>query len=131
MGTKKVPVEGKKDIPGFANTDVEIEVDDAYEVVKKNIPAPTPYPTGTSKDKITWFNAFGIKGRDGNYANVNYTVRLVISNLPANKRLFVLLSDGPNEITSETGNGKIKYKDNNGFREFNLNVGDPPVGTYP
>jgi hypothetical protein len=116
----KVKLKGKN-IPGY---DSEIEVDigsdnvSKYDVVSKEIPAPTPYEGGT----ITWFNAYGVKDKKtGKYASISYTVTL--SSLPTGKRLFVLLPTGIEEIYPKvSGSGKVK---------FTLAIGDPPMGYGP
>jgi hypothetical protein len=117
----KFKIKGKK-VPGY---DSEIEVDigsgnaKKYEVVSKEIPAPSSYEGGT----ITWFNAYGVKEKSsGKYANISYTVTL--SALPTGKtKLFALINKIPQELEIKTsGSGKIK---------FTLTVGDPPVGIWP
>jgi hypothetical protein len=117
----KFKIKGKN-LPGY---DSEIEVDigsdnaKKYEVVSKEIPAPSSYEGGT----ITWFNAYGVKEKSsGKYAKISYTVTL--SALPSGKtKLFALINKVPQKLDfKETGSGKIK---------FTLAVGDPPVGIWP
>lgn len=118
MANAKYKVKGNNKIPNY-DSELEIEVDDKYEAYSKAIPEePTPYQGGV----ITWFNAFGVRAKStGRNADVTYKVTLQA--LPAGKRLFALYGGEPHEIpTQDAGNGKIR---------FSLNVGDPPIGSYP
>ena len=117
MANAKFKIKGKGNMPNY-DTDLEIEVDDKFEVYSKPIPDPTPFESGF----ITWFNAFGVKEKaTGKDTNIQYKVTL--QKLPTGKRLFYLYKNQPQEISTEdAGNGKVK---------FTLAIGDPPTGTYP
>ena len=117
MPNAKTKIKGKGNIPGY-DTDLEIEVDDKYEVYGKHVPDKTKFEKGF----ITWFNAFGVRDKkNGKDANVRYKV--ILEKLPEGQRLFYLYNDTPVEIfPEEEGNGKIRYF---------LDIGDPPNGTYP
>ena len=117
MAKAKYQFAGNNRIPNH-DSRLEIEVDDTHEAYDKPIPEPTPFEDGF----ITWFNAFGVREKVSlKNANITYTVTLQA--LPAGKRLFALYDGKPQEITPKAaGKGKIK---------FTLNVGDPPLGSYP
>lgn len=117
MANAKYRIQGNNKIPNY-EPELDIDVDDRYEAYHKPIPEPTPYEDGL----ITWFIAFGVREKASlKDANVNYEVTLKA--LPTGKRLFVLHSGKPHEITpQDAGKGRIK---------FTLNVGDPPAGIFP
>lgn len=126
----------KENIPGY-NSELEIEVDDAYEAYfKGSIPAPSQYTDGSGTITVTWFNNFGV--RDTNTkkdTDVEYTVKL--KKLPSGKRLFVRARDGSLiEVTSkkpqDPDSTKLKYSDADGGNiKFSWDEGDPPTGFGP
>jgi hypothetical protein len=117
MADRKFKIKGKGNIPDF-DSDLEIEVNDRYEAYSKPVPDPTPYEDG----HITWFNAFGIRDK-ATRANANVPYRVTLQKPPMGKRLFVLYDDQPHEITPQSiGPDRVM---------FNLNIGDPPTGTFP
>ncbi len=117
MANRKFKIKGNNKVPGY-DSEIEIDVDDKYEAYSKPIPEPTPYQGFT----ITWFNNFGVREKSsGKNANVTYIVKL--KKLPKGKRLFALYGGEVHELTADdAGNGNIK---------FELNVGDPPIGSGP
>ena len=112
---KTFELEGKDNKPDHK---LFIEVDDNYEAYHKPIPDRTPYQDGF----ITWFNAFGVRDKNGNDADVEYTVTL--KKRDSGKKLFYQdKNKKPVEIKPEdAGNGNIRFK---------LSIGDPPTGHYP
>jgi len=122
----------KENIPGY-DSEIEIEVDDAYEAYfKGNIPDPSQYGTIT----VTWFNNFGVREKNSQKdTDVEYTVKL--KKMPEGKRLFVKAADGTvTEVTSKDPNDpdskNLKYSDAGGGNiKFSWNVGDPPIGFGP
>lgn len=117
MANKKFKIKGNNKVPNY-DSEIEVEVNDKYEAYSKAIPEPTQYQGFT----ITWFNNFGVREKSsGKNANVTYKVKL--KKLPEGKRLFALYDGKVHELTGkDAGGGNIK---------FELNVGDPPLGTGP
>ncbi len=117
MPDKKFKMKGKGNIANH-DTDLDIEVDDTYEVYSKPVPDPTPFENGF----ITWFNAFGVRHKTSK-KDTNIRYKVTLQKLPAGKRLFYLYNNVPHEITPEDDVvGKVR---------FFLEVGDPPTGIYP
>jgi len=117
MANAKYKIKGNNKIPDY-DSEIEIEVDDKYEGYSKDIPEPMQHQGGT----ITWFNSFGVREKSSG-KNANVTYKVTLQALPAGKKLFVLYGGEPHEIsTDDAGKGKIK---------FTLDVGDPPIGSWP
>ena len=104
--------------------DIEVKAQGDYEVYSKEIPAPVRHPRDTQGRTIKWFNAFGVRDKDGNDADVEYTVTL--QKLPENTQLYYLDKNGRDvhEITN------FENADDKHIR-FTLSIGDPPTGAYP
>lgn len=104
--------------------EIEVKVPGNYEVYAKDLPAPTKHPRDTEGRTIKWFNAFGVRDKDGNDADVQYTVTL--DKLPPNTQLYYLDKNKKDvhEIT------EFEQVDNKKVR-FTLSIGDPPTGAYP
>jgi hypothetical protein len=114
--------------------ELDIEVADLrvagnYVVYSKDIPDPTDHPT---KDgKIRWFNAFGVKDRNGNDADVKYTVTL--QKLPDDTVLYygVQKQNQPGAYdVVQIADTDIERLPGDRIR-FTLAIGDPPTGVYP
>lgn len=117
MANAKYKIKGNNKVPGY-DSEIEVDVDDKYEAYSKPIPEPTPHEGLT----ITWFNNFGVREKSsGKDANITYKVKL--KKLPEGKRLYALYDGEVHELTTEdAGSGNIN---------FELNVGDPPIGSAP
>ena len=122
------PVNGKYNIPGKDNKDLELTIDDRdlkkfiVEDLEDDMTDKTPSST---PEPVTWFACFAIynnkDGKKDGYAKVKYSFTVDMDNI---EKLYVGLG-GPNgyakDVTEEIKqNGKVT-----------LNEGDPPVGRYP
>lgn len=127
-GPKRIP--GKVPVPGYdTNIDID-EVDANYEAYDKAL--PDNLPSEVDGQRITWFSNYGVKrkGPPGNEKKVP-RYKVIMQTPPEGRRLFVYI-DSLEEITSDKGSGKIKYKDiGNNRMMFFLDAGDPPTGTIP
>jgi hypothetical protein len=137
MAKEKFKVKAdKENIPGY-NSELEIEVDSAYEAYfKGSLPAPTDYTDDSGTITITWFNNFGVRDKNSKKdTNIEYTVKL--RGLAAGKRLFVMTKNGKvSEVTSKNpgdpDNARLKYSDaGEGNLKFSWNEGDPATGQAP
>jgi hypothetical protein len=116
-------IKGKANIPGF-NTDLEIDVvDDQYEVYDKDLPKDLPKET-SSRQKITWFNNFGVRRKNSTAREKSVPqYRVFLQKLPEGKKLCAYFNGSVTDIpVQNAGPDKIL---------FTLSEGDPPTGYYP
>lgn len=128
---KTIP--GKRPVPGWADSDLTIEVlDDNYEAYDKGLPDDLPATT-EGGESITWFNNFGVRPVNGPDETTVPEYRVFLRDLPAvpaggssKRRLCVYYGGSVHEI-QPTGAGP----DRPGRVMFTLSAGDPPTGTIP
>jgi hypothetical protein len=120
--------QGKENKP---ENEVTIEVAEGYEPYQKTDPLPEDKEyelQGGGKLRIKWFNAFGVRvaAPNGADANVPYTVTL--KKRGNQTRLFYLTKNGEKDLAVEISN--VRDVDN-GNVQFDLSIGDPPIGQFP
>ena len=134
---KTIP--GKRQVPGWADSDLTIEVlDEDYEAYDKALPDDLPATTEDGEN-ITWFNNFGVRAVNRTEEPTVPEYRVILRELP----------DVPAEIQKPSGAGRKRrlcvYYDGRvheieptaagpgrpGRVMFTLSVGDPPTGTIP
>ena len=134
---KTIP--GKRSVPGWADSDLTIEVlNNDYEAYDKELPENLPATT-EGGESITWFNNFGVKLSNGSEEDKVPEYRVILRELPdlpseiqrpaggSGKRRLCVYYDGRVHEVQPTGAGP----DRPGRVMFTLNVGDPPTGTIP
>jgi hypothetical protein len=101
--------------------DVDV-VDDQYEAYDKDLPKDLPRET-VNKERITWFNNFGVRRKNGSDEKTVPQYKVFLQKLPEGKKLCAYYNGSVNDIpVQNAGSDKIV---------FTLNVGDPPSGYYP
>lgn len=134
---KTIP--GKRQVPGWADSDLTIEVlDDNYEAYDKVLPEDLPATT-EGGESITWFNNFGVRPVNGPEEPRVPEYRVILRELPdvpaemqkpsggSSRRRLCVYYDGRVHEIQPTGAGA----DRPGRVMFTLNAGDPPTGTIP
>ncbi len=104
---------------GSRDTDISDLDPDQYDVftTDKNLAeAKSAFPT------YDWFACFSVKDKQGNFANVNYTVTF---NKPDSGNLYYYLNGSVHPLQYSDTNPKGTQA----RVKATLNVGDPPIGT--
>ena len=139
MAREPKTIPGKRQVSGWANSDLTIEVlDEDYEAYDKGLPGDLPATTDGG-ESITWFNNFGVRPVNGAEETTVPEYRVILHELP----------DIPAEIQKPSGAGRKRrlcvYYDGRVHEieptaagpgrpdrvMFTLSVGDPPTGTIP
>lgn len=112
------PSNGRFGLGGSRDTDITDLDPGQYDVftTDKNLAAArAAFPN------YDWFACFSVKDKQGNYANVNYTVTF---NKPASGNLYYYLNGNVHALQyTDTNN-----KGSQARVKATLNVGDPPIG---
>ena len=134
---KTIP--GKRQVPGWADSDLTIEVlDEDYEAYDKGLPDDLPATT-EGGENITWFNNFGVRPVNRTEEPTVPEYRVILRELPdvpaeiqkpsgagRKRRLCVYYGGRVHEVQpTAAGPGRP------GRVMFTLSVGDPPTGTIP
>ncbi len=113
------PTNGRHNLGGSRNAELEDIDASRYNVftTDKNLAAARQaYPN------YDWFACFSVKDKQGNYANIPYT--LTFDTPPAGSKLYYFFNGTANELNyTDAGN-----RGNQARVKASLNVGDPPIG---
>ncbi len=128
MGATRVsPANGKYNIPGANNRNVELTLSDSktqnYIVESLDGADRDAKLPASNPQNITWFACFSVynsqNGQKGGYATVQYSFSVA---LDPGQKLYVAYNKGTHDVTRPIQNGKVTVT---------LNEGDPAIGTQP